>query len=52
MCAGEKDIIVYGQPGRGIVVVRPDLKLKKKVKGWLSAAALGHEIERDVREKR
>ncbi|MCI0503876.1 DUF359 domain-containing protein [Candidatus Micrarchaeota archaeon] len=50
--AGDRDIIVYGQPNEGLVVVRPGKALKKKIEGWLSAAALGHEIERDVGEKR
>ena len=41
--ADENDAVVYGQPGKGIVVVRPNKKLKKKIRGWLaSSAALGH----------
>jgi len=52
MSAGKGDIIIYGQPNEGLVVVRPGKALKKKIEGWLSAAALGHEIERDVGENR
>jgi hypothetical protein len=45
LAAKEDDIIVYGQPKEGMVVVKPSEKLKKKIKGWLaSAASLGHEI--------
>ena len=36
--AGAKDVIVYGQPHRGMVLVRPDGKIKKKIDAWLSAA--------------
>jgi GTP-dependent dephospho-CoA kinase len=48
--AGKGDIIIYGQPNEGFVVVRPSGVMKKKIEGWLSAAALGHEVERDVSE--
>jgi len=44
LCAGPGDIIIYGQPNEGLVVVRPGKELKKKVEGWLSAVSLGHEI--------
>lgn len=50
--AGEKDAVIYGQPGRGMVVVLPDRKIKKKVEGWISAASLGHEVKGHVRKKR
>lgn len=50
MAAKEGDIIVYGQPNEGLVVVRPKKALKKKIGGWLSAVALGHEVESDVGE--
>jgi uncharacterized protein (UPF0218 family) len=50
--AGRRDIIIYGQPGEGLVVVVPDERLKKKIDKWLSAAALGHEIESGVGENR
>ncbi|HID73222.1 TPA: DUF359 domain-containing protein, partial [Candidatus Micrarchaeota archaeon] len=36
--ADSDDILVYGQPGKGIVVVEMDKKTKKKVKELLSAA--------------
>ncbi len=47
MAGGKKDIIIYGQPHRGLVIVRPDAKLKKKIGRWLAAAAatLGHEVK-------
>jgi hypothetical protein len=39
------DIIIYGQPNEGFVLVRPGKELKKRIGGWLeSAASLGHEI--------
>jgi uncharacterized protein (UPF0218 family) len=40
LAAKEDDIIVYGQPNEGIVVVKPTEKLKKKIKGWLASASL------------
>ena len=46
--AGKTDIVIYGQPNEGMVLVRPDIKLKKKIEGWLSAASLHHEIEGHV----
>jgi uncharacterized protein (UPF0218 family) len=36
MVAKKDDIILYGQPGEGVVVVRPGKRLKKKIEGWLS----------------
>jgi uncharacterized protein (UPF0218 family) len=51
LAAREGDIVIYGQPGRGMVVVRPDESVKKRIKRWLSAsAALGHEVEGHVGE--
>lgn len=45
LVAGKEDVIAYGQPDEGLVIVRPDEKLKKRIKGWLaSSAALGHEV--------
>lgn len=38
LAAGKKDIIVYGQPEEGMVVVKPDKKLKDKIRGWLRMA--------------
>ena len=51
--AGPDCVIVYGQPKAGMVVVRPDEKIKKKIDGWLSAsaAALGHEVQGDKGEQ-
>jgi len=47
----KREIVVYGQPHEGLVVVRPDEKIKKKIEGWLSAAlALGHKIKRHESE--
>jgi hypothetical protein len=45
---GKKDVIIYGQPRMGLVIVRYDVKLKKKIEGWLATAAgaLGHKVER------
>lgn len=36
--AGPRDIIVYGQPHMGLVVVKPEKKLKKKIEKWLATA--------------
>ncbi len=36
--AGKKDIIIYGQPNEGMVLVRADGKVKKKIERWLAAA--------------
>ena len=38
MAAGAKDVIVYGQPDEGMVVVKPNKALKKKVKEWIRLA--------------
>lgn len=35
LAAGEKDVIVYGQPDEGMVVVRPDAALRKRVADWI-----------------
>ncbi len=50
--AGKDDVIVYGQPNSGMVVVLPDKRIKKKIDGWLSAAstAFGHEVKGEERE--
>ncbi len=51
MAGGKKDIIIYGQPHRGLVIVKHDAKLKKKIGSWLAAAgALGHKVERHGRK--
>lgn len=33
------DIVVYGQPRKGMVMVRPNQRIKKRIGRWLSAAA-------------
>lgn len=50
--AGKKDVIIYGQPHEGLVIVRPDAKIKRKIERWLSApaAVLRHEVKRKERE--
>lgn len=48
LAAGPRDVIVYGQPHEGLVLVKPGNRLKKKVRVLLaSAVALGHKIKRD-----
>jgi len=37
--ARSSDRVVYGQPHRGMVVVRPGKRIKKRIDGWLSAAS-------------
>jgi uncharacterized protein (UPF0218 family) len=36
--AGKKDLIVYGQPNEGMVLVIPDENVKKKIERWLASA--------------
>ncbi len=44
--AKKDDIILYGQPKKGVVKVSPDKRLKNKVRKMLSAAgALGHKVK-------
>ena len=46
MDAKKDDIILYGQPKKGVVKVSPDKRLKNKVRKMLSAAgALGHKVK-------
>lgn len=46
MAGGKKDIIIYGQPHEGMVLVVPGARIKKRVRGWLAASgALGHEVK-------
>ncbi len=43
--AGKNDLIVYGQPNEGMVLVIPNDNVKKKIEKWLAAAvSLGHEV--------
>ncbi|MBD3209870.1 DUF359 domain-containing protein [Candidatus Micrarchaeota archaeon] len=49
--AGKKDVIVYGQPHAGLVVVKPDKKLKKKIEKWLAPASLAHKVKGDKGKK-
>jgi GTP-dependent dephospho-CoA kinase len=43
--AGKNDLIVYGQPNEGMVVVISNENIKKKIERWLAAAvSLGHEV--------
>ncbi len=45
LAAEKNDIILYGQPKKGIVKVLPDKKMKNKIRTMLSSAgALGHKI--------
>ncbi|MFN7991697.1 MAG: DUF359 domain-containing protein [Candidatus Micrarchaeia archaeon] len=45
--AGNGDIVIYGQPKKGIVIVRPDEGIRKKIDRWLSvASAFRHEVKR------
>ncbi|MFH0737624.1 MAG: DUF359 domain-containing protein [Candidatus Micrarchaeota archaeon] len=41
LAAGPKDIIVYGQPGAGMVLVLPDIELKRKIADWLGISREG-----------
>ena len=50
--ASSRDVVVYGQPAEGLVVVEPDERIKKKVGGWLaSAVSLRHKVKRDKRKQ-
>ncbi|MBU0532220.1 DUF359 domain-containing protein [Candidatus Micrarchaeota archaeon] len=42
--ASSREIIVYGQPHLGMVIVKPDKKIKKKIEKWL-VVSFGHEIK-------
>lgn len=45
LSAGKNDVILYGQPNKGIVKILPDKKLKNRIKRMISSAsALGHKI--------
>jgi len=35
MSAGPQDVVVYGQPDEGLVIVKPDEKIRKKIEKWL-----------------
>lgn len=46
LAGGKRDAIVYGQPHEGMVVVLPDERIKKRIRGWLAASgALRKEVE-------
>jgi uncharacterized protein (UPF0218 family) len=50
--ATARDVVIYGQPKRGIVVVKADEKIKRRIGRWLSAAAaLGHKVKRHIGEE-
>ncbi|MDD5171432.1 MAG: DUF359 domain-containing protein [Candidatus ainarchaeum sp.] len=36
--ATAKDLVLYGQPHKGIVLVRPNKKIKRRIESWLSYA--------------
>lgn len=50
LSATDKYIIVYGQPKEGIVIVIPDERIKRRIKGWLTSSALGHEVKGHIGE--
>ena len=35
--ADEDDLVLYGQPGEGVVLVRPTKEIKRKIERWLFA---------------
>ncbi|MFH1222428.1 MAG: DUF359 domain-containing protein [Candidatus Micrarchaeota archaeon] len=37
-------LILYGQPDEGLVAVKPEKEIKKKIRKLLAAASLGHEV--------
>ena len=39
LASGKNDVILYGQPNKGIVLVIPDKKLKNKIRRLLASAA-------------
>ncbi len=43
--AGRRDVVLYGQPKKGVVLVGYDEKLKNRIKTWLSAAAFFHKVK-------
>ncbi len=44
LAGNSKNRIIYGQPNKGIVVVNP-MKIKRKIKKYLSAASFGHKVK-------
>lgn len=36
LAASEADAVVYGQPDEGLVLVKPDEKIKRRIREWLS----------------
>jgi uncharacterized protein (UPF0218 family) len=42
---GKKDIVVYGQPDKGLVSVKPE-KAKRRVLKILTGSTLGHKVKR------
>jgi GTP-dependent dephospho-CoA kinase len=42
--ADEDDLVLYGQPGEGVVLVRPTKEIKRKIERWLLTPVLGHEV--------
>lgn len=38
MAADANDIVIYGQPHKGLVIVKPDEKIKRKIRSWLASA--------------
>lgn len=45
LASGKKDVVLYGQPETGIVLVKYDEELKNRIRRWLSAAALFHKVK-------
>ncbi len=43
----ERFVVLYGQPGVGMVVVLPSKEIKEKIEKWLSTATLRHEVKSD-----
>ncbi len=49
--ASRSDIVVYGQPGKGLVVVEPNKKIKDRIGRWLASVSLSHKVKRYKRKQ-
>ena len=45
LASGKNDVVLYGQPKTGIVLVEHDKELKNRIRRWLSTAALFHKVK-------
>lgn len=45
LAANEDEVVIYGQPKEGMIIIEYDKKIKKKIMGWLATTAtFSHEV--------